>query len=86
MDFLKQQFTGGSSSSSDLEDARTAFYAVAEIFPKGQREHLSLPWALGVSSTRSCLAIMRMQGGDMMAEEFVDSYLFKIVHLLLQQQ
>ncbi len=86
MDFLKQQFKGSSSSSSELEDAQTAFAAIAEIFPKGQSTHLSLPWALGVSSTRSCLAIMRLQGGEKMANEFVDDYLYKIVHLLLQQQ
>ena len=85
MDFLKQQFSG-SSSSSELEDARGHFASVAEIFPKGSQTHHSLPWSLAVSSTRSCLSIMRIQAGEKIAEEFVDDYLYKIVHLLLQQQ
>ena len=86
MDFLKQQFVGTTSSSNLIEDARSLFDTVAEIFPKGQSTHASLPWTLGVSSTHSCLALMKIRGREQMVEEFVNDYLFKIVNLLLQQQ
>ena len=86
MDFLKQQWSSSSSNSSDVEEARGYFASVAEIFPKGQSTHSSLPWGLAVSSTRSCFGVMRLPDGETMAKEFVDDYLFKIVHLLLQQQ
>jgi hypothetical protein len=83
MDFLKSQFVG---SSSDVENAEASFAAVAEVFPKGSRTHLSLPWNLAVQSTELTLKMMRIQAGEKMADDFVNDYLFKIVNLLLMQQ
>ena len=90
MDYLTAQLPFISSSNAteqSIKEAAKLWIEIANIFPKDDpNSNQSMPWTLGVQSLKACDNIMNTPQGGEMAEEFIDLYVYRIVHLLLTQQ
>ena len=89
MDYLTAQLPFISSSNAteqSIKEAAKLWIEIADIFPKDDpNTNKSMPWTLGVQSLKACDNIMNTPQGGEMAEEFIDVYVYRIVHLLLTQ-
>jgi hypothetical protein len=90
MDYLTAQLPFISSSNAteqSIKEAAKLWIEIADIFPKDDpNTNKSMPWTLGAQSLKACDNIMNTPQGGEMAEEFIDVYVYRIVHLLLTQQ
>jgi hypothetical protein len=88
MEFLKNQFIGNSNSADlQIKEAIKLWEQIGGIFPKNDpHNHKSMPWTLSTKSLQACENLIETPAGAVMAEQFVDDYVYRMIRLLLTQQ